>query len=200
MFKALKHLESLTSLPNAFGIVLKNLHTLNLHRCEGLGCSPEGLVGLPKLKKLVLSYCSRLECLPGTFFQQARCISSLEGTPNELWPSSRVSFPDLQPGAMPRLEHLHLHGWEQLVDFPKSIANLIMLLYLDLSACRSLRSLEHDGVGVQSLANLEELNLSESEKILTLPGGLEALPKLRRIFMSETKITFSQEAPHLVRR
>ncbi|KAG0504407.1 hypothetical protein M758_3G055500 [Ceratodon purpureus] len=78
---------------------------------------------------------------------------------------------------MPRLEHLHLHGWEQLVDFPKSIANLIMLLYLDLSACRSLRSLEHDGVGVQSLANLEELNLSESEKILTLPGGLEALPK-----------------------
>ena len=107
------------------------------------------------------------------------------------WPNSRVSFLDLQPGAMPRLEHLYLHRWEQLVDFPKSITNLTMLLYLDLSACRSLRSLEHDGVGIQSLANLEKLNFSESEKILTLPGGLEVLPKLRRIFMSETKITFS---------
>jgi hypothetical protein len=60
--------------------------------------------------------------------------------------------------------------------------------------------LEHDGVGVQSLANLEELNVIGSQKISTLPDGLEALPKLWRRDISRTKIAFSQEVSHLVTR
>jgi Leucine-rich repeat (LRR) protein len=189
---------SLTSLPNSFGIVLKNLRDLDLCGCEGLLCLPEGLAGLPKLKYLNISYCRGLECFPSSFSRPGAfpALKLLVIT----YPSGRVSFPDLQPGAMPQLEHLDLAGWEQLVDFPKPIANLTKLRILDLRDCGNLRSLEHDGVGVQSLANLEDLRLDESKKILTLPDGLEALPKLRRIDISKTTIAFSQEVAHLVTR
>jgi Leucine-rich repeat (LRR) protein len=190
--------ESLTSLPSSFGIVLKNLRVLDLFGCGGFLCLPEGLAGLPKLKNLVISYCRGLECFPSSFSRPGAfpALKLLVIT----YPSGRVSFPDLQPGAMPQLEHLNLEGWKQLVDFPKPIANLTKLRILDLSDCGNLRSLEHDGVGVQSLANLEDLRLDESKKILTLPDGLEALPKLRRIDISKTTIAFSQEVAHLVTR
>lgn len=191
--------ESLTSLPNSFGIVLKNLRHLDLERCRGLLCLPEGLAGLPKLKYLMILGCKGLECFPSSFSKPGAfpALKQLQ----VYGPSSRVSFPDLQPEAMPQLEHLALENWEQLVDFPKPIiTNLTKLRSLDLSYCSNLRSLEHDGVGVQSLANLEELHVHSSEKISTLPDGLEALPKLRRIDISGTKIKFSQEVSHLVTR
>ena len=82
---------------------------------------------------------------------------------------------------MPQLEILSLKGWDQLVEFPKGIGNLTKLRFLGLRWCSNLRSLEHDGVGVQSLTNLEVLDLTLSEKIFELPVSLARLPKLRKI-------------------
>lgn len=190
--RALTELESLDlntcleleQLPEWVPQWLTQLRTLDLRSCRSLRFVPAGLSHLQRLTKLELSECG-LQLLPDDFFGHAGAFLNLE----ELWlfACRRLeAFPNVVPGALPRLTILNLFECASLKSLPESFEYLgPKLRLLNLGSCWHL-TLPSDRT-FAAFIKLEELTLKNTP-LKTLPQTLLSLPALQKLDISECSL------------
>ena len=160
------------------------------------------LSGAPKLKQLILRYCTRLykihtslgdlkqlirldlngckclEILPHKISLEALEIFDLGGC------SRLKKFPEIV-GNMSRLSKLCLSE-TTIKDLPLSVKHLTGLIELDLRDCKNLSSLSN---ACCCLMSLKIITLSGCSKLDTLPENLGNIEGLEELDVSETALT-----------
>ncbi|EFJ32671.1 hypothetical protein SELMODRAFT_85853, partial [Selaginella moellendorffii] len=131
--------RSLLKLPDYLAKSFLGLLALDLRGCTSLSQLPSDLQELQWLQKLDLEGCLSLQSLPEAFGSSG-AFPSLQ----ELFMTGcgrLEAFPELQPGALPRLRILKLAFCERLqrLDIhPKALPNLV---HLNLRGCAGLKEL-----------------------------------------------------------
>ena len=93
-----------------------------------------------------------------------------------------IEIPDLS-GA-PNLKQLILQRCTRLYEIHASLGDLKRLVRLDLNGCKCLKSLPHK----INLEALEFFNLSGCSKLKKFPAIVENMPRLSKLYLSETAI------------
>ncbi|KAK2977635.1 hypothetical protein RJ640_002668 [Escallonia rubra] len=196
----LSRCRSLRSLPSSI-CGLRSLRSLRLSGCELLlkfpdiqgdmdslselyldGTSIEGLpLCIERLKNLVfidLSRCRSLKSLSNNICS-LQSLRSLRLSGCELL----LNFPDIQ-GNMDSLFELYLDG-TGIEELPLCIERLKNLVFIDLSRCRSFKSLPNS---ICNFRSLRFLNLSGCSKLFELPGNLGNLGCLEELHADNTAV------------
>ncbi|CAK9238629.1 unnamed protein product [Sphagnum troendelagicum] len=145
---------------------LTKLEDLRLYHFHNLKTLPTWMPDLKKLRSLSVSWCDSFRRLPSSFTQCGAFPSliefKIEGCIN------LVKFPEVEGGAIPRLQTLSLNGCRSLQSLPLSLEVLTNLRNLHLQDCflkgiRNLRVLDLSGGYFQylpaELGNLKHLNI-----------------------------------------
>lgn len=191
-FKSLAQLETL-DLNSCFALrelaawvpdCFCQLKTLDLRCCRSLVQLP-ALDKLKQLTKLDLCLCSSLQRLPDSF-GCSEAFPALE----ELWliDCRFEEFPQLHPGAFPRLSILNMVNCTSLKPLHHSFRLLSSLRQLNLGGCRllDLNALPNDQI-FAALVRLEELVLKNTS-IHTIPCSVMSLPVLKKLNVSECQL------------
>ncbi|KAF3951540.1 hypothetical protein CMV_022824 [Castanea mollissima] len=93
-----------------------------------------------------------------------------------------IEIPDLS--GVPNLKQLILQRCTRLYKIHASLGDLKRLIKLDLNGCKCLESLPHK----ISLEDLEFFNLSGCSKLKKFPDIVENMPRLSKLYLSETAI------------
>ncbi|XP_012256387.1 protein flightless-1 isoform X2 [Athalia rosae] len=157
---------------------LEELTTLDLSH-NNLKEVPEGLEKAKSLLNLNLSY-NHIETIPNTLFIHLTDLLFLDLSHNQL-----ETLPP-QTRRLANLQTLNLNhnplGHFQLRQLP-SLMNLTTLQMRDTQ-----RTLSNIPSSLESLTNLQELDLSQNE-LPRVPDALYSLPNLRRLNLSDNQIT-----------
>ncbi|KAK2998832.1 hypothetical protein RJ639_023172 [Escallonia herrerae] len=196
----LSRCRSLRSLPSSI-CGLRSLKFLHLSGCELLLKFPDIQGDMDSLSELYLDgtsieelplWIERLKNL--VFIDLSRC-RSLKSLSNNICSlqylrSLRLSgcelllkFPDIQ-GNMDSLFELYLDG-TGIEELPLCIERLKNLVFIDLSRCRSFKSLPSS---ICSFRSLRFLNLSGCSKLFELPGNLGNLGCLEELHADNTAV------------
>jgi Leucine-rich repeat (LRR) protein len=112
---------------------LTNLEDLRLYRFHNLKTLPAWMPDFKKLRSLSVTWCDCLERLPGSFTRHGAFPALIEfkiqGCMN------LVEFPEVEEGAIPKLQTLYLNGCESLGSLPLSLEVLTNLRNLHLRGC-----------------------------------------------------------------
>ncbi len=112
---------------------LTKLEDLRLSRFPNLQTLPAWMPDFKKLRSLSVTWCYCLESVPGSFTHPgsfpALTEFKLQGCRN------LVEFPEVQGGAMPKLQSLYLNGCNSLRNLPLSLGVLTNLRNLQLQGC-----------------------------------------------------------------
>jgi hypothetical protein len=114
---------------------LTKLEDLRLYCFHSLQTLPAWMPDFKKLRSLSVSWCDWLERLPYSFTCcgafPALIEFKIEGC------SNLVKFPEVEGGAIPRLQTLSLNGCKSLLSLPLSLEVLANLRNLHLQHCRN---------------------------------------------------------------
>ncbi|RVW24107.1 putative WRKY transcription factor 19 [Vitis vinifera] len=157
--------------------ILDKLKVINLSYSEDLVEIPDFL-SVPNLEILILEGCTRLHSLPRNFhkLEHLRSLSC--------WGCSKLeSFPKIK-GNMSELRKLNLGG-TPLMEVPSSIGHLKALQHLDLTFCKSLRSLSES---ICNLSFLETLILVGCSNLKGFPEIKDDMENLKRLDLTSTGI------------
>jgi Leucine-rich repeat (LRR) protein len=112
---------------------LTKLDDLRLYRFRNLKTLPAWMARFKKLRSLSVTWCDSLERLPGSFTRRGAFPALIEfkiqGCVN------LVEFPEVEGGAIPKLQTLHLNGCHSLGSLPLSLEVLTNLRNLHLRGC-----------------------------------------------------------------
>ncbi|EFJ20755.1 hypothetical protein SELMODRAFT_108463, partial [Selaginella moellendorffii] len=167
----------LQKLPDYLAKSFLGLLALDLRGCTSLSQLPSDLQELQWLQKLDLEGCLSLQSLPEAFGSSG-AFPSLQ----ELFMTGcrrLEAFPELQPGALPRLRMLKLPFCARLQHLdihPKALPNLV---HLNLGGCAGLKELP-DEEALRYFSYLEELVLNNTQ-ISSLPASIGLLPRLKKL-------------------
>ncbi|XP_024538933.1 probable disease resistance protein At4g27220 isoform X2 [Selaginella moellendorffii] len=171
----------LQKLPDYLAKSFLGLLALDLRGCTSLSQLPSDLQELQWLQKLDLEGCLSLQSLPEAFGSSG-AFPSLQ----ELFMTGcrrLEAFPELQPGALPRLRMLKLPFCARLQHLdihPKALPNLV---HLNLGGCAGLKELP-DEEALRYFSYLEELVLNNTQ-ISSLPASIGLLPRLKKLDLKQ---------------
>ncbi|XP_019071940.2 disease resistance protein RUN1 isoform X1 [Vitis vinifera] len=164
----------------------ENLKRLYL-RATDIEELPSSIGRLKALQHLDLSYCKNLRSLSENIFN----LSSLE-TLIVRECSNLKRFPEIKDD-MENLKRLDL-GEIDIEELPFSVGRLKALQHLDLSGCKSLRSLSES---IDNLSSLETLIVQGCSNLKGFPEIKDDMENLKRLDLRETDI---EELPFSVGR
>jgi Leucine-rich repeat (LRR) protein len=151
-----------------------SLKKVDLNSCAKLTTLPAGIGASPRLEELILHFASNVESL-----KPLEGSISLKKLNLEYCPAG-----DLEViGTMTSLEELNLSKRRALEDV-SWLAGCTKLKKLDVSDCRAMKKPEN---ALGALVDLEVLEANDSSIKDTAP--LAALPRLREVDLSESKVT-----------
>jgi len=114
---------------------LTKLEDLRLYRFHKLKTLPAWMPDFKKLRSLCVSWCVLLETLPDSFTRCGAFPALIEFKIQDC--RNLVKFPEVEGGAIPRLQTLSLNGCQSLLSLPLSLEVLTNLRNLHLQGCRN---------------------------------------------------------------
>ncbi|CAM6013286.1 unnamed protein product, partial [Sphagnum balticum] len=167
-----------SNLPEELGD-LQNLVWLDLSDCDNLKILPNAVGQLHALKYLSLDGCENLAYLPSG-------VVDLTSLQLELFQcDSFVEFPEVEQGALPKLQTLEFNSCESLDSLPLSLDVLTSLTKLSLLDCKD--TLRDSYVG--KLVKLTELFLTGNRFPGGLPDSIGNLKNLNSLSLENNQMT-----------